>query len=245
IEYSVFLDVNELADEKVVSDSVEEIITMAMNSNLEIFLVSNNPDSLNINCLLPSKVHSRNNRPMLFHQALSLAKGRMAALLSPGWNLPICWPKWLQNHFSWHDDVGLVKMLGDPDTARAQIEAILPGAEVPLRQEVLSSALLYMAIGKSSVNDNLKAPCAMIPLPVLRACVQAFPALFQGDVIANLENLVTSMGLNCLTALESYAYPLGEEFIIWDEEALMKIVSILKKERRMQEAVDLIKEHKS
>lgn len=244
-ECSVFLDVNDLADEKVVSDSVEEIITMAMNSNLEIFLVSNHPGSLKINCPLPPEARFQDERPMLFHQALSLAKGRMAVLLSPGWNLPVCWPKWLQNHFSWHEDVGLVKMLGDPDTARAQIKAILPGAEVPLRQEVLSSALLYMAIGKSSVNDNLKTPGAMIPLPVLKACVQAFPRLFQGEVIASLESLITNMGLKSLTALETYAYPLKEEFIIWDQSALMEVVSILKSRGRMREAVDLVTQYRS
>lgn len=244
-EYSVFLKVEEQIDQKILSDSMEEIITMAMNAKLEIFVVSDTPDSVSLDFHLPPKVYSQDNGPVLFHQALSLAKGQMAVLMSPGWNLQICWPKWLRNHFGWHENVGLVKMLSDSGTARAEIEATLPGADIPLRHEVLSSALLYMVIGKSSSNDSLKTPCAMTPLPILKACAQAYPRLFQGDIIANLELLTTNMGLQSLSALETYVYPQGEEFIIWDESTLMDVVNILKQEGRVREAVELIENYRA
>ncbi|MFP4108966.1 MAG: CDP-glycerol glycerophosphotransferase family protein, partial [Desulfonatronovibrio sp.] len=224
-EYSVFLRVEDQIDQKTLLDCMEEIITMAMNARLEIFVVSDVPGCVSLDFGFPPKVYSQGKTPLLFHRALSLAKGQMAVLMSPGWNLQICWPKWLRNHFGWHENVGLVKMLSDSGTARAAIEATLPGADIPLRHEVLSSALLYMMTGKSSSSDRLKTPCAMTPLPVLKACAREFHRLFQGDIIANLEALILDMGLQSLTALETYIYPQGEEFIIRDESTLMDAVN--------------------
>ncbi|WP_028575567.1 CDP-glycerol glycerophosphotransferase family protein [Desulfonatronovibrio hydrogenovorans] len=178
-----------------------------------------------------------------FSRALERARGNMGVLLKPGWSMPQGWIKWLSNHFQWNDNTGMVKATSDINLIRPLIGEILPGGNPPIIAKALASILLTLGIGNASLNDGLASPCSMIPMPVLQACISTGSGIHQDDIAPGIELIITSAGLQSLSALDTFAYPMQETFIVWDQQALMNIVDFLKNQGMPELAVQYIERY--
>ncbi|WP_157493099.1 CDP-glycerol glycerophosphotransferase family protein [Desulfonatronovibrio magnus] len=241
--YSIFLLLDESHDSSIVQATLEEISNKSSQHSIEIFPVSEN--DLDIFSLENSKYSIMANgcKTVKFKQSLAMARGSMAVFLYPGWHFPDNWLKWLNNHFLWNQGTGLVKAVQDINLIRSTFENTISDTKLPVLCKSMSVAILNLCIGKAEVNDGLPSSCAMIPLPVLRASVEAVPEIYNGEILKNLDIFVTNMGLTSLTALDTLIYPIDQLFFIWDKQALMEAVTILKNEGLMEEAVKLMKEN--
>ncbi|WP_045213790.1 CDP-glycerol glycerophosphotransferase family protein [Desulfonatronovibrio magnus] len=241
--YSIFLLLDEEDDNKVVQETLRQIADKSSQHSIEIFPVCNS-ESVKFSWQEQKiPIMAVENETLKLNRALSLARGNMGVILKPGWYLSDNWLKWLNNHFLWNQGTGMVKAAQDINLVRSAFDNVLSDARPPVLCKSMSAALLNLCIGRASVNDRLTSSCAMIPLPVLKACTEAVPEIFNGDILQNLDMLVTNMGLMSLTALDTLIYPMDQQFFIWDKQALMDAVAMLKKEGLMDEAVKLMQKN--
>ncbi|RQD64713.1 MAG: hypothetical protein D5R98_03870 [Desulfonatronovibrio sp. MSAO_Bac4] len=241
--YSIFLLLDEENDNNLVQETLRQIADRSTQYFIEVFPVSNNDSGTFFWSKQTCPIMADDNEILKLNKALSLARGNMGVILKPGWHFPDNWLKWLNNHFLWNQEIGMVKAVQDLDIMRSAFKNVLSDAQPPVLCKSMSAALLNLCIGNASVNDRLDSSCAMIPLPVLKASVEAVPEIYNGDILKNLDLLVTNLGLTSLTALDTLIYPMEQQFFIWDKQALMEAVAMLKKEGLMEEAVKLMKDN--
>lgn len=241
--YSIFLLLDEEDDNKLVQETLRQIADKSSQHSIEIFPVSSSDSGTFSWNKQTCPIMANDNETFKFNKALSLARGNMGVILKPGWHFPDNWLKWLNNHFLWNQETGMIKAVQELNLIRSAFENVLSDARPPVLCKSMSAALLNLCIGNASMNDRLTSSCAMIPLPVLKACTEAVPEIYNGNILDNLDMLVTNMGLMSLTALDTLIYPMEQQFFIWDRQALMEAVGMLKKEGLMEEAVKLMKDN--
>ncbi len=242
--FSIFVMVDENTSQEILDKTLNDIADKSSQHSFEILPVGKGSFShkwSNSTC----NVLTGDNQLLSFGKALNLARGNMSVFLKPGWSFPNNWLKWLNNHFLWNKGTGLVKATQDQEFIRFAFENLKTDTRPPVFCKSMSSVMLNLYIGNASVNDMLSSPCAMVPLPVLTACAGAVPSIFIGEAIANLDLLITNMGLASLSALDTIVYPTEQQFFIWDKEALLEIIERLKQEGLMEEAVEMINKFKN
>lgn len=243
--YSIFLLLDENDDKHTVEETVRQISENSVNHFIEYFFVSISGYETEALESQNPFIESYAHKIMTFPKALTMAKGNMSVIIKPGWNFPYNWLKWLHNHLLWNKNAGIVKAVQDINLIQSAFKKVIYDARPPVLCKSVSAALLNLCIGSVSINDNLDSSCAMLPLPVLIASIEAAPEILQGNIIKNLDIFFTNAGLLSLTALDTLVYPMNQRFFIWDRQALMEAASILKKEGLIKEAVELMERNQA
>lgn len=114
--------------------------------------------------------------------------------------------KWLNNHFSWNENAGVIKAITDKETAGAVLKKLDQDIKLIDKPEIASWALLIMGSGQSVSGRSFGSTCVMCKKMVLDRIQEMKHAPQKDNIFAILDMTAARMGLDVLLAADCYVW---------------------------------------
>lgn len=206
--YSILLESDTDLAAPLRKEAVAEVVAKSGELPIEILPVKLVEEPVSLAC---SPLERPGRTVQGVARACASARGEWVVLLQPGWVLPMNWLKWMENHFHWHQRVGMVKAMSDPGQVRHVYKMLFSDRPFPDDCEELAWGFQKIGIGSAAFNDRIASPCLMLPRSIFHALSSQLPEdMCIGELIRYLEEVLIRSGHLSVTSLETYCFQPGK-----------------------------------
>lgn len=202
LKYSVLIEL--AANNALEQKAISEVTTKSKDQPLEMIPII----TRNKSCMQGRYDNMLDISPKYLYQASDAIKGEWVVLLKAGWVLPENWPKFMENHFHWNNQVGMVKAMHDALQVRHIFSLLFHDRPFKDNNDELTWDFRNIGIGSAAYNDGITSPCVMLPASIFHAAVSKSHKNINFITFSNnLEKLLFKSGYISATSIETFIYP--------------------------------------